>query len=314
MARLVTLFGGGGFLGRYVAREIMKTGARVRFAERDPRRAWFLKPQGGLGQTQFLAADVRKPETVRRALLGADAAVNLVGILKGDFEAFHVGGARHVAEAAAAEGLGALVHVSALGADPAGRSAYQRSKGAGEAAVRAAFPGATIVRPSVVFGPEDGFVNMFARLARVPVLPVMRPEARLQPVWVADVARAVAAAVLNPLTHGGQSYALGGPETMTMAALNRWIARTIGRDVPVWEVPDPLGELIARGIGWAPGAPITADQWLTLQSDNIVPPGAPGFAAFGIEPTPLAAVALAWLVQYRRHGRFGLNQPVGAEK
>ncbi|SFR97786.1 complex I NDUFA9 subunit family protein [Sphingomonas jatrophae] len=309
MTQLVTLFGGGGFLGRYLARELMKTGTRVRFAARRPERAWFLKPQGGLGQTQFVAADVRRPETVERALLGADAAVNLVGVLKGDFDAYHVDGACNVAEAAARLGVKALVQISALGADPAGTSRYQRSKGEGEAAVRAAFPAATILRPSVLFGPEDGFVNLFAKLARVaPFLPVIRPQAKLQPAWVADVARAAAQAVLDPARHGGHTYSLGGPQVLTMAELNRMILGWIGRDSRVWEVPDALSQGLVSMTGWLPGAPVTADRFQTLGQDNVVPAGAEGFAAFGIEPTPLGAVAPGWLVQYRRHGRFGLNQ------
>ena len=197
MNRLVTLFGGGGFLGRYVAQQIYKSGARVRVAQLDPRRAFFLKPLGGLGQTQFVAADIREPAQVAAAVRGSDAVVNLVGLLKGDFGGVHIAGARNVAEACAAAGVGALVHVSAIGADPESPSAYGRSKGKGEAAVREAFPAATIVRPSILFGQEDHFLNRFAGLARLsPVLPVIRPKVKLQPVYVADVAKAVAAAAL----------------------------------------------------------------------------------------------------------------------
>ena len=173
--RLVTLFGGGGFIGRYVAQALFKAGARVRIAEREPRRAFFLKPLGGLGQIQFVRADLADRAQVAAAVRGADAVVNLVGILKGNFHAVHVEGARNVAEAAAAAGVPALVHVSAIGADPESESAYGRTKGEGEAAVRAAFPGATILRPSIAFGPEDDFVNRFAGMARLlPVLPVIR--------------------------------------------------------------------------------------------------------------------------------------------
>ena len=162
--KLVTLIGGGGFVGRYVAQALLKAGARVRVAERDPRRAWFLKPLGGLGQTQFVAADVRKPETIVRAVQGADAVVNLVGTLAGDFDGINAAGAKNVAEACAAAGVPALVHVSAIGADAESEARYARTKGEGEAAVRAAFPNATIVRPSLVFGREDRFTNRFAEM------------------------------------------------------------------------------------------------------------------------------------------------------
>lgn len=304
MSRLVTLFGGGGFLGRYVAQELLRAGARVRIAERDPSDAWFLKPLGGLGQTQFVPASVIRPATVAHALEGADAAVNLVGILKGDFDAIQRGGAANVAESARAAGLGALVHVSAIGADPQSPSAYGRTKGEGEAAVRAAFPGATIVRPSVVFGQEDGFLNRFAAMLALPAVPVLRGEVKFQPVWVADVARAIAAAALGPDSHGGKTYELGGPEVLTMAGVNEWLAKATGRRPTFVPVPDFAGAILASVAGMLPGAPITRDQWLMLQSDNVVAPGAKGFEAFGIVPTPMEAVAPAWLVQYRPHGRF----------
>lgn len=304
MNALVTLFGGGGFVGRYVAQELLKAGARVRLAERDPRHAWFIKPLGGLGQTQFAAADITKADSVARAVAGSDVVINLVGILAGNFDSVHVAGARNVAEAARDAGVGALVHVSAIGADAAAESAYARSKGEGEAAVRAAFADATIIRPSVLFGPEDRFVNRFAGLARLPVLPVIRGAARLQPAFVADVARAIAAAALDSPRFAGRTFELGGPEILSMTELNTWIAKATGRDPAIVEIPDAVARLMVRLGGWLPGAPITWDQWLMLQTDNIVASDAEGFAAFGIQPTPLEAVAPGWLVQYRRHGRF----------
>ena len=303
--RLVTLFGGGGFIGRYVAQALLSAGARIRVAERNPKSAYFLRPLGGLGQVQFVRADIGNENDVAAALAGAQAAVNLVGILKGNFRAVHVDGARNVAAAAAAAGATALVHLSAIGADPESDSAYGRSKGEGEAAVRDAFAGATIVRPSIVFGAEDNFVNRFARLAQwLPALPVMRAGWRLQPVHVADLGRAVAKAALDPAAHGGRTYELGGPQVMTMAELNRWIARAIGRDRPLVEIPDAIGGMAARLTGWLPGAPMTWDQWLMLQHDNVAIGDVPGFEAFGIRPAPLAGVADAWLTSYRRHGRF----------
>lgn len=302
--KLVTLFGGGGFVGRYVAQALLKAGARVRIAERDPRRAYFLRPQGGLGQTQFVAADVRKPETVARAVHGADAVVNLVGLLSGDLDGVHVAGARHVAEVCAEGGIAALVHVSAIGADAGSPSRYGRTKGEGEAAVRAAFPSATSVRPSIMFGREDRFTNRFAAMiAKAPVVPVLRASARFQPVFVADVAAAIVKALADPEAFGGRTIELGGPDIVSMGALLRWIAGQIGRDPAFVQVPDALGGLIA-GAGFLPGAPITRDQWLMLQRDNVVGSGAEGFAAFGITPRPMATVAPSWLVRYRRNGRF----------
>ncbi len=307
--KLITLFGGGGFVGRYVAQELMATGARVRIAQRDPRRAFFLKPLGGLGQVQFVGADVTRPETIARAVDGADAVVNLVGTFT-DYQRIQVQGAKLVAEAAAAAGAGALVHISAIGADPASASRYGKSKAEGEAAVRAAFANATILRPSVVFGREDQFVNRFAGLIAgpLPVVPVLKPDAKFQPVHVVDVARAVTASIADPNAHGGHVYELGGPDVLTMLDLHRWIAEATGRNKTFAPLPDFAGEALSS-LGFLPGAPITRDQWLMLQSDNVVAADAEGFEAFGVTPTPLAAVAPGWLVLYRRQGRFGLAKP-----
>ncbi|MDO7841306.1 complex I NDUFA9 subunit family protein [Sphingomonas immobilis] len=303
--KLVTVIGGGGFLGRYVAQALFAKGARVRIAQRDPRQAWFIKPLGGLGQTQFIGADVRRPETLAAAVAGADAVVNLVGVLSGDFAGVHVAGAKAVAEAAAAAGVPALAHVSAIGADPESDSAYGRSKGQGEAAVRAAFPAATILRPSIVFGREDNFINRFAgMITSAPVVPVLRAQTKFQPVFVGDVAEAIVAALSGGAETAGKTYELGGPDVLTMGALIRWIAEAIGRDPTILELPDAIGGLIALG-GVLPGAPITLDQWKMLGHDNVVAGGAHGLADLEISPTPLDAVAPAWLVRYRRNGRFG---------
>lgn len=301
--KLVTLIGGGGFLGRYVAQALLSRGARVRIAQRRPRDAWFLKPQGGLGQIQFVAADITRPETVANAVQGSDAVVNLVGTFKpGEFEAVHVAGARNVAEAAREAGVEALAQVSAIGADFESPAAYGRSKAAGEEAARAAFPTVTIIRPSVLFGREDQFVNRFAALiAGKKMVPVLRGAARFQPAFVADAADAIAAALADPLTHGGKTYELGGPDLLTMAELFRWIAGETGSAPAFIDIPDAIGALIPM----LPAAPITGDQWRMLKRDNLVAPGAQGFAALGIVPTPLATVAPPWLVRFRRHGRFG---------
>ncbi|WP_380788189.1 complex I NDUFA9 subunit family protein [Sphingomonas sp. R86521] len=303
--KLVTLIGGGGFLGRYVAQGLLKAGARVRIAQRDPRQAFFLKTQGGIGQTQFVGADITKPDTIAHAVQGCDAVVNLVGVLAGNFHGVHVDGAATVARAAAAAGVESLIHVSAIGADTGSASAYGRSKGEGEVAVRDAFPAAIVLRPSIVFGQEDAFLNRFAgMIAKSPVVPVLRASARFQPIFAADVADAIAAAIRTPEVFAGRTFELGGPDVITMGALNRWLAKTIGRKVSIVEIPDALGALIARG-GALPGAPITWDQWQMLQSDNVVSPGAAGLEAFGVVGTPLDAVAPGWLVRFRKSGRFG---------
>jgi NADH dehydrogenase len=308
--RLVTLFGGGGFVGRYVAQQIYKTGARVRIAQFDARKAFFLKPLGGLGQTQFAAVDIRNPSQVAAAIKNSDAVVNLVGVLKGDFQGLHVDGARNVAEACAAEGVESLVHISAIGADPNSASAYGRSKGEGEKAVRDAFPNATIIRPSIVFGREDNFINRFAGMVRLaPILPVIRAATRFQPVYAADVGKAVTEAALDAGTYGGKAYELGGPQVFTMRELMEWINQTTGHNRPLVDIPNPIAKLIARGLGWLPGAPITWDQWLMLQQDNVVAEGAEGLRSFGIAPTPLAAVSEGWLTSYRQRGRFAAKQP-----
>jgi NADH dehydrogenase len=308
--RVVTLFGGGGFLGRYTAQALFKTGARVRVAQRNPRGANFLHPLAAVGQMQLVRVDIRDPEAVSAAVRGSDSVVNLVGILKGDFDSIHVAGARNVAEAAAAAGAGALVHVSAIGADPGSESAYGRSKGEGEAAVRSAFPGATVLRPSILFGREDNFVNRFAGMARLaPVLPVVSGATKLQPVYAAEVGRAIAAAALDPRRHGGKTYELGGPQVLTMRELMEWVSETTGRRRPLIDIPDPVGRLIARTTGWLPGAPITWDQWLMLRSDNVVAEGSEGLEAFGLPKTPLSAVSEGWLTSYRQAGRFAAKSP-----
>lgn len=304
--KLVTIFGGGGFLGRYVAQALLDRGARLRLAERDPAKAIHIKPLGGLGQTQFIAADITKPTTLSRAAEGADAVINLVGILKGHFYKVHTEGSGNVAKAAADAGAGALVQISAIGADPKSPSAYGRSKSEGEAAVIEAFPKATIIRPSIIFGPEDQFINRFAQMIRMaPAVPVIGGKTKFQPVYATDVGKAIALAALDPGKFGGKTFELGGPQVMSMAEINQWIAKAIGRHRSFIEVPDMLAGMLADATGWLPGAPITSDQWKMLQSDNVVSAGAKGLSAFGIDPTPLSAVAPAWLVQYRKHGRFG---------
>lgn len=301
---LVTVFGGGGFLGRQVAQTLMERGARVRIAQRDLAGALRVQPLGALGQKQFVAADIRNAQSVARAVAGSDIVINLVGVLSGDLEGSHHDGAANVAKAAADAGARALVHVSAIGADAQSQSEYGRSKAAGEAAVKAAFPNATIIRPSIIFGPEDQFLNRFAELiSRLPVVPVIGADTKFQPVYVADVAQAIANAAADPDRHGGRTFELGGPRQISMMELNRWIGKAIGRDRSLVAVPPSISSAIAS-LGWLPGAPITRDQYAMLQRDNVVSPGAPGLAELGVSPTPMEAIADSWLVRYRRHGRF----------
>ena len=301
---LVTVFGGGGFVGRYVCECLFKAGIRVRVAERHPRRAFFLQPLAAVGQLDLAQADLRNRQSVAAAVDGATAVVNLVGVLKGDFEALQADGAGTVAEEARRAGASALVHVSAIGADRASPSRYGASKGEGEARVRAALPGATIIRPSLVFGPEDQLTNRFATLmSRLPVYPVIAPGTRFQPVYVRDLANAVAAAALEPGKHGGKTYEIAGPEVMTMRQLTEYIAEASGQSPALFDLPDLASNAISY-MGFLPGAPLTRDQWLMLSHDNVASKKAPGLDAFGITPTPLAAVAPEWLARFREGGRF----------
>ncbi len=304
--QLVCIFGGGGFLGRYISQQLLSRGARVRVAERNVKNAMHIKPLGNLGQTQFASADVTKKDSVARAVHGCDAVINLVGILDGDFEAVHVNGARNVAEAAAEAGCNALVQMSAIGADRESPSRYGKSKGDAEAAVLDAFPSAIILRPSIVFGREDQFINRFAAMIRMmPIVPIIGGGTKFQPVFVGDVAQVVAAALEKPARYAGRTFELGGPEIISMGDLNRRIARMTKRDRGFFEIPDFAAKLMATCTGFLPGAPITSDQYKMLQSDNVVADGQAGLEAFDVTPTPLATVARGWMDKYTTYGRFG---------
>lgn len=301
--QLITLFGGGGFIGRYTAQRLLSAGARLRVAQRNPGAAAFLKPLGNLGQTQFAAVDIREPASVARAVAGSDAVVNLVGAFA-DMDAVQHRGAANIAGAAADAGITRLVHVSAIGADADSPAVYGRSKGLGEAAVLAAVPSATILRPSTVFGREDQFINRFAAMIRLaPAVPLVSPRTKFQPVYVGDVADAVAASLADPAA-AGRVFELGGPQILSMEELFRWIAAAIGRKPLFVTMPDAVAAAMARLTGWAPGAPLTWDQWLMLQKDTVVATGAATLADLGVAATPLDAVAHEWLVTFRRHGRF----------
>jgi uncharacterized protein YbjT (DUF2867 family) len=306
---LITVFGGSGFIGRYVCEALLKAGTRLRVAERFPRKAWFLQPLGGIGQVSTIAADLARPETFARAVEDADAVINLVGIFKGNLEAVHVHGAGKLAAAAKAAGAKAFVHISAIGSNPDSESDYGRTKGRGEQAVRSAFGQATIVRPSTVFGPEDEFTNRFASMAQLPFLPVIAPRTKFQPVFVRDLGQAIAAAALDPRAHGGKTYELAGPEVLTMRELNVQIADMAGQSPELVDVPDFIASAISK-LGFLPGAPLSSDQWLMLQHDNVSTGDLPGFKAFGISPTPIGSVARNWLGRYRKGGRFAPGNEV----
>ena len=301
--QLVTVFGGGGFIGRYVCEFLMKSGARVRIAQRNPKQAYSIQPLAQVGQFGFARADIRDKESVRLAVRGATAVINLCGVFGKTMQSVHVEGARNVAEAAAAERAGSLVHSSAIGADPDAQAVYGRTKGEGERAVRKAFPGATIIRPSVVFGPEDELTNRFAAMARLPLLPVLAANRNFQPVYVRDLARAIAKAALEPQVHGGKTYEIGGPQRMSMEELHRAVLELTSQTPDIVRLPDFAGKFISW-FGWLPGAPLTRDQWLMLQRDNVPASGSAGLDAFGIEPTPLGAVGYEWLGRYHRGGKF----------
>lgn len=295
--RLVTVFGGGGFIGRYACEELMQRGMRVRNATREPRHAHIIQPQGQIGQWGAVRANVTNRDSVRRAVEGADAVVNLVGSFS-NMAAIHVDGAANVAEAARELGARALVHVSALSADPNSDAVYSRTKGEGEAAVRETFPGATILRPSIVFGPEDQLTNRLATLARLlPVLPVIAPNCRFQPVFVEDLAKAIATAVAESGVHAGKTYEIGGPQQFTMRELTEAILEAMGCRKGLIDVPNPAASLMSW-FGFLPGAPLTRDQWMMLQHDNVASGELPGLEALGVRPTPFQAIAPDWLSMY----------------
>ena len=304
--KLVVLIGGSGFLGRHVAQELLARGARLRIASRHPERAFAVKALGNLGQVQFARVDVAKPARLAAVLAGAHAVVNLVGAFAGDLDAVQGKGAGAIAAAARAAGAGAFVHVSAIGADADSPVAYARTKAEGEAAVFAAFPQATILRPSLLFGQDDAFLSMFGSLiGMLPVLPVFAPGARLQPLFVDDAAEAIANAAADPGAHGGRTYEIAGPEVLTMLELNQRIAAAEGRSRLLVPLPDALSGAIAAFTGWLPGAPITRAQWKLLQPGNVASGLLPGCGDLGVAPRPLALFLDRWMVRFRQHGRFG---------
>jgi len=299
--KLVVLIGGSGFFGTHVAQELLRRGARLRIACRHPERAFRLKPLGNLGQIQFARADVTRPDSIRAAMAGADAAVYLVGSFSGDLRALHADGAATAAQAASEAGAESFVFISAIGADAGSEVEYARTKAEGEKAVLAAFPRATVLRPAVLFGEDDRFVNMFAGLiATLPVMPIFGAEAKLQPLWVDDAAEAVANALSDPAAHGGRTYEIAGPEPLTMGRINRMIAEGECRNRIFVEMPDALSALFAA----LPGTPMNGGQWKLLKAGSTPSGALPGLDALGIAPKPLELFLNRWLVRFRKHGRF----------
>ncbi len=299
---VATVIGGSGFLGRYIVKRLAAEGHVVRAAVRHPDRALFLKTMGRVGQVVPLYTNVTDDASVARAVEGAAIVVNLVGILaerrRGDFTRLQAEGAGRVARHAAAAGVRHLVQMSAIGASPDSPARYGRTKAAGEQAVRAAFPAATVLRPSIVFGAEDQFFNRFGHLAMLaPVMPVIAGSSRFQPVYVGDVADAVMQALTRPEA-AGAVYELGGPKIMTFREILGWILAQTGRHNPLVTVPPAAARLLAA----IPFSGLTADQLLMLARDNVADPGLPGLTELGILPTPIELVVPAYLERYHKGG------------
>lgn len=309
MTDVATVFGGSGFIGRYVVRRLARTGKTVRVAVRNTERALFLKTAGSIGQIVPLYAPVTNTADVHRAVEGADWVVNLVGSLTesraASFQAIHVDAAARVAAAASAAGVQRLVHMSAIGADPASDSRYGATKGEGELAVRAAFPGATVLRPSIVFGPEDNFFNRFAGMTRMgplmPFMPVIEGATRMQPVYAGDVADAVLAALQSDAAVG-KTYELGGPKVWLFVDLLAYVLKVTGRSLPLVNLPLPLVRLQACLLEHLPGKLLTRDQLKMLGHDNVVTSGALSLSDLGISPTAVEQIVPDYLGRFRPGG------------
>lgn len=309
---LVTIFGGSGFLGRNVVRALCKRDYRIRVAVRRPELAGYLQPSGKVGQVHIVQANLRYPASVEAAVRDSDVVINLVGILTEGggqtFDAVQAKGAETVAKAAAAVGA-RMIHVSAIGADAESPSRYAKAKAAGEAAVRAAVPSATIFRPSVMFGPEDQFTNRFAALARLsPVLPLIGGSTRMQPVYVGDVATAIADAV-DGKAKAGATYELGGPEVLTMREIIEAIVKIANRKPMLVPLSFGLARLQAAFLQFAPGAlKLTPDQVTLLERDNVVSDAAKAagltLEGLGITPDSLETIAPQYLWRFRAAGQF----------
>ncbi|NPD14405.1 complex I NDUFA9 subunit family protein [Xinfangfangia sp. D13-10-4-6] len=315
MSKLVTIYGGSGFVGRYIARRFARLGWRVRVAVRRPNEALFVKPYGAPGQVEPILCNIRNLASVKRAAMGADAVINCVGTFrrggKNNFDAVHVAGAANIAQAAKEAGVAKLIHLSAIGADAASASLYGKSKAAGEAAVLAAFEDAIILRPSVIFGTEDQFFNKFAAMAQfAPLLPIAGGATRFQPVFVDDVAQAAVQAITNPAAPG--VYELGGPEAAPLSELLNRMLPVIQRRRIVLNLPVGLMALPAFGFdlvetltgGLIVNKIVTRDHLKMLAADNVVAEGARGFADLGVTPLAFEAVIADYLWRFRPSGQF----------
>jgi uncharacterized protein YbjT (DUF2867 family) len=312
---IVTIFGGSGFIGRQIAQGMARAGWRVRVAVRRPHEANFVRPYGVVGQVEPIQANIRDEASTRAAIAGAAAVVNCVGIMdeagRQTFEAVVAEGAGRVARISAELGVRRVVHVSAIGADPGSDSLYAAAKGRGEEAVRRAFPDAVVLRPAVVFGPDDTFINRLAAMARfLPVVPLVGPETRFQPVYVKDVAEAAVAAVTTDAAPG--VYELGGPEVVTFDELMRRVLKIIQRRRLLVPLPFGLARVQAWFLDLAPrltrgmvrNGILTREQVRLLAYDNVVSPQARGLADLGVEPTAMDAILETYLYAYRPHGQF----------
>jgi NADH dehydrogenase len=305
----VTVFGGSGFIGRHIVRRLAQKGAVVRVAVRDPEGALFLKPMGGVGQVVPAYADVRDARSVAAAVDGADAVVNAVSLFAArgrlTHEAIHVEGAARLAQAAAEAGVARFVHLSGLGADAEAGDRYIAARGKGDAAVSKAFARASVLRPSVVFGPDDKFFTTLARIARMPVaMPVFGGgKAKVQPVFVGDVAEAAMRCLERPEA-AGRMYHLGGPRVYTYREIARLVLAETGFKRPIVSVPFFAARLAATFMKILPHPPITREMLALMAADNTVPAGLPGFAELGIVPTAVESVLPTYMDAFRRGGRF----------
>ena len=315
MTKLVTIYGGSGFLGRYIARRMAKLGWRVRVAVRRPNEAMFVKPYGSVGQVEPIFCNIRDDASVAAAMSGADAVVNCVGTFdrtgRNNFDAVQHEGAGRIARLAAAAGISKMIHISAIGADESGESEYAQSKGLGEAAARDAMPGAVILRPSVMFGIEDGFINRFANMTKFgPVLPLVGGNTRFQPVYVDDVAAAAEKAIVGNVDAG--VYELGGPDVDSLKGFMEVMLREIQRRRIVVNLPFWVGSVMATILDAAQGITLglfrnsilTRDQVISLKSDNVVADDARTLADLGVDATDLDAVIGEYLWVYRPSGQY----------
>jgi uncharacterized protein YbjT (DUF2867 family) len=302
--RLITVFGGTGFIGRHLVRRLAARGARLLVTSRNPARGGHLQPMGGVGQIVVERVDLQSEQALARALAGARGVVNLIGIMhetrQQRFDEVQGALPGRIAKVAADAGIERMVQLSALGADPASASAYGRSKAEGERRVREALPSAAIMRPSIVIGPEDSFFNRFAEMARwLPALPLIGGgKTRFQPVYVGDVADAIVAGLLQPDT-AGQTYELGGPQVYSFAELMRYMLGVLGRRRLLVPISFGVAELLARLLQLLPAPPLTRDQVELLKTDNVVAEGAKGLAELRIAPTPLELIVPEYLARYR---------------